>query len=133
MKRRSQYINCTTLKLVLHVTYIICSVLILRVCLYSYNYIFLGLLQLISGACTSTLPLQNLFCMLLISCGAYLYKEHVCTRTTVRLRVNVVNRRCLYTTVKLRNSSCMLYLIQNTFGVKKVRPSKVESYLEVNT
>ena len=25
------------------------------------------------------------------------------------------------------------YLIQNTFGVKKARPSKVESYLEVNT
>ena len=26
-----------------------------------------------------------------------------------------------------------IYLIQNTFGVKKARPSKVESYLEVNT
>ena len=26
-----------------------------------------------------------------------------------------------------------MYLIQNTFGVKKARPSKVESYLEVNT
>ena len=25
------------------------------------------------------------------------------------------------------------YLIQNTFGVKKAWPSKVESYLEVNT
>ena len=25
------------------------------------------------------------------------------------------------------------YLIQNTFGVKKPRPTKVESYLEVNT
>ena len=25
------------------------------------------------------------------------------------------------------------YLIQNTFGVKKAQPSKVESYLEVNT
>ena len=29
--------------------------------------------------------------------------------------------------------SIYLYLIQNTFGVKKARPSKVESYLEVNT
>ena len=36
--------------------------------------------------------------------------------------------------------TCMLlmiyvcgYLIQNTFGVKKARLSKVESYLEVNT
>ena len=28
---------------------------------------------------------------------------------------------------------CNQYLIQNTFGVKKARPSKVESYLEVNT
>ena len=27
----------------------------------------------------------------------------------------------------------MINLIQNTFGVKKARPSKVESYLEVNT
>ena len=26
-----------------------------------------------------------------------------------------------------------MYLIQNTFGVKKARPNKVESYLEVNT
>ena len=26
-----------------------------------------------------------------------------------------------------------IYIIQNTFGVKKARPSKVESYLEVNT
>ena len=25
---------------------------------------------------------------------------------------------------------CILYLMQSTFGVKKVRPSKVESYLE---
>ena len=27
----------------------------------------------------------------------------------------------------------IINLIQNTFGVKKARPSKVESYLEVNT
>ena len=29
--------------------------------------------------------------------------------------------------------SIYIYLIQNTYGVKKARPSKVESYLEVNT
>ena len=29
-------------------------------------------------------------------------------------------------------AACKDYLIQNTFGVKKARPSKVESYLEVN-
>ena len=31
------------------------------------------------------------------------------------------------------HKSCKYDFIQNTFGVKKVRPSKVESYLEVNT
>ena len=30
-------------------------------------------------------------------------------------------------------SISIINLIQNTFGVKKARPSKVESYLEVNT
>ena len=34
---------------------------------------------------------------------------------------------------KVSSLFCMFNLIQNTFGVKKARPSKVESYLEVNT
>ena len=35
-------------------------------------------------------------------------------------------------TVRSNIIFCIILLMQNTFGVKKVRPSKVESYLEVN-
>ena len=35
--------------------------------------------------------------------------------------------------IHLYKCICNNYLIQNTFGVKKAQPSKVESYLEVNT
>ena len=35
--------------------------------------------------------------------------------------------------IHLYKCICNSYLIQNTFGVKKAQPSKVESYLEVNT
>ena len=38
-----------------------------------------------------------------------------------------------YIQVQQEVDHVVIYLIQNTFGVKKARPSKVESYLEVNT
>ena len=78
-----------------------------------------------NGSYMHTRTLQCLLVMGMVSLSKYntpnVYPRPVCVLFIVHAHFAV------------QFMSGNIYLIQNTFGVKKARPSKVESYLEVNT
>ena len=65
------YINCTTVKLVVHITNSVYCVLVEAAGLYTYNKVRYWLLQLCAWAGTFSVPPRNHLWMSITYCGAY--------------------------------------------------------------
>ena len=90
------YINCTTLKLVMHVTTTVWREIIQAAALYTYNKAKYWLFKLSAWAWTFTLSVWNLPNVTITSCRVSFHTLSMCTKCRVCCRVASNQRSAMY-------------------------------------